>query len=292
MGAVGAGAIEKPPSAVADWAAAVRVPLRRPPADLPGPLRVLLAPAGPIAAWLQRLVAIQIVDRGVALGALAFSALFPLMIVYGALVPFATAHDFAGGIIHRLHLRDGAAQAVHEAIAPPSAVAGSVTVIGVLLVLVSGLSLARGLQRLYELSYDLPAAGVRATPWHLLWILMVPLYISLRAPLVELGGPLWHLLGSLALGAIAWLATPYILLARRLPWRTLLPGALLTGFAMTIFTYVSTIYLPHSVSSSAGRFGAIGIAFALLSWLVAAGFVLVGSAAGGAVAKQWLEERR
>jgi membrane protein len=273
---------------VADGTAAVRTPLR-PSAGLPRALRLLLAPAGPLTAWLRRLAAVQVVDRGVALGALAFSALFPLMIVYGALVPFVDAHDFATGLVHRLHLRDGAAQAVNTAIAPASAVSGSITAIGILLVLFSGLSLARGLQRLYELSYELPAAGVRGTPWHLLWILLLPLYLSLRAPVVEIGGPLWHLLGSLALGALVWLATPYALLARRLSWRELLPGALLTSAAMTIFGYFSAIYLPHSVGTSAARFGAIGIAFALLSWLVLAGFVLVGTAAAGAVAKEFLE---
>ncbi len=276
---------------MADGAAAVRVPLR-PPSDLSRPLRLLLAPAGPLTAWLRRLVAIQAVDRGVALGALAFSALFPLMIVYGALVPFGDSHNFSAGLVHRLHLHDGAAHAVQEAIAPPSAVAGSITAIGVLLVLFSGLSLARGLQRLYELCYELPSLGVRGTHWHLLWILLVPIYFTLRAPFVEIGGPVWRLAGSLALGSLVWLATPYVLLARRLPWRTLLPGALLTGASMTVFGFFSAIYLPHSVGASAARFGAIGIAFALLSWLVIAGFVLVGAAAAGAVAKEWLEGRR
>jgi membrane protein len=83
-----------------------------------------------------------------------------------------------------------------------------------------------------------------------------------------------------------------VLLARRLSWRALLPGALLATAGMTVFGYFSAVYLPHSVSSSASKFGAIGIAFALLSWLVLAGFVLVGAAAGGAVAREWLEARR
>jgi membrane protein len=42
--------------------------------------------------------------------------------------------------------------------------------------------------------------------------------------------------------------------------------------------------MPHTVSDSAQLYGVIGVAFALLSWLVAAGFVLVGCAAAGAVA--------
>jgi membrane protein len=269
----------------------MRIPLRVPSA-LQGPMRLLSAPAGPIAAWLERLVALQAVDRGVALGAQAFSALIPLTIVYGAVVPFVDAHNFADRLVQRMHLRGAAAQSVREAVAPSAAVANSVTVISFVLVVFSVLSLARALQRLYELSYELPSVGVRGTPWHLLWIATLPVYLSLRPLVAGIASGWWHAVGSVLLAALVWLATPYILLGRRMHWRRLLPGALLTGLAMTTLSVASVIYLPHSVTSSSSRFGTIGVAFALLSWLVVAGFVLVGSAAAGAVALKWLEERR
>jgi membrane protein len=256
------------------------------------PMRLVAAPAGPVAAWLERLVSVQVVDRGVALGAQAFSAIFPLMIVYGAVVPFTDAHNFAAGLIKRLHLKGAAAQSVREAVAPPVTVAHGVTVLGFVLVLVSTLSLARALQRLYEFSYKLPAVGVRGTPWHLLWIGLLPIYISLRPLVAGIAGGLWHVVGSLLLGALMWLATPYVLLGRRIAWQRLLPGALLVGIGMTALSAVSLIYLPHSLSTSASRYGTIGIAFALLSWLILMGFVLVGTATGGAVALEWLEARR
>jgi membrane protein len=46
--------------------------------------------------------------------------------------------------------------------------------------------------------------------------------------------------------------------------------------------------MPRAVAESADRYGLIGVAFAFVSWLVAAGFTLVGSAAAGAV----MAERR
>jgi membrane protein len=242
--------------------------------------------------WLERLVAVQAVDRGVALGAQAFSALFPLLIVYSAVVPLADAHDFAQQIIDRLKLSGAAAQSVREAVAPPSTLSQSITVLGFLLVVASALSLARALQRLYELSYELPSAGIRGTPWHLLWILLIPVYISLRPLVVELAGGWWHIAGSLILGFAVWLLTPYVLLGRRLAWQRLLPSAVLAALGMTALAGFSIVYLPHTISSSAQQFGTIGVAFALLSWLVLAGFVLVGSATGGAAALQWLEGRR
>jgi membrane protein len=269
----------------------VRIPRRL--ADSPrGPLRLLLAPAGPLAAYLRRLAAVQFVDRAVALGALAFSALFPLLIVYSAVAPLTSANGFAETIIKRLHLSGATADSVREVFAPAAAVNQSVTVIGFVLVLFSALALARALQRMYELCYELPAVGIRGTPWHLLWLALIPAYFSLRPVVSDIGGGVWRVIASLLLGVVAWLLTPYVLLGRRLHWRELLPGAALTAIGMTVLMAFSLVYLPHSLSTSAKQFGAIGIAFALLSWLVLAGFVLVGTAAAGALARQLLADRR
>jgi len=235
------------------------------------------------SAWLERFFAVQAVDRAVAIGAQAFSALFPLLIVYSAVAPRSEASDFAQRIIGWLRLSGASAQSVREALAPPSGVTQSITALGLLLTIVSALSLARTLQRLYERCYDLPAAGVRGTPWHLLWILLVPVYISLRPVVSDIAGGWWHLAASLGLGLFMWLLTPYVLLAKRLEWQALLPTAILTAIAMTALSAVSVIYLPHSITSSAEQFGTIGVAFALLGWLVVMGFVLAGSATAGSV---------
>jgi membrane protein len=259
---------------------------------LQGPLRVLLAPAGPVGAWLERLVAVQAADRAVAIGAQAFGALIPLLIVYSSVVPVVDSRDFATSFIERMGLKGSAAQTMRDVLIPPTGVASGVTAISFVLVVVSALALARAMQRLYEVSYELPASGFRGTPWHLLWIAMIPVYLTLRPLLSDLAGGWWHIAGSLLLGAGAWLATPYILLGRRLRWPQLIPGAAFTSLGMTALGGASLIYLPHSVSSSARHYGAIGVAFSLLSWLVLAGFVLVGTATAGAVALKQLEAWR
>jgi membrane protein len=255
---------------------------------LDGLMKALLTPAGPLGAWLQRLVSVQAADRAVAIGAQAFSALIPLLIVYGTVVPMVSAQSFATHTIRRLGLTGTSAQSLREILAPPSGVAHSVTAISIVLVIVSSLSLARTLQRLYEVSYELPASGIRGTPWHLLWIALVPIYFTLRPLFSELAGGWWHVAGSLLLSACVWLLTPYILLGRRLKWLHLLPGAVFTALGMSALIGASLIYLPHSVSSSARHYGTIGVAFSLLSWLVLVGFVLVGTATAGAVAVEWL----
>ncbi len=260
-------------------------------ADRLGRLRSRLISIPLIGTWLERLVAVSFVDRAIALGALAFSSLFPMLIVYGAIVPLVDAKDFANSIVERLDLSGSAAQAVRAALAPPEAVAQSTTVIGVLLALVSVLSFARGLQRLYEQCFDLPAAGVRGTPWHVLWVALIPIYLSVRPLVAGIASGWWHIAGSMLLGVVAWLATPYIILARRLPWQRLMPSAIITAAAMIVLSGASLIYMPHSLGASAKQFGAIGVAFALLSWLMLAGFVLVGSAAAGAAVQREIERR-
>lgn len=253
---------------------------------------MLLAPTGPIGMWLERLVAVQAADRAVAIGAQAFGALIPLLIVYSAVVPVVDTQSFAMRLIERMGLKGSAAQSMRDVLVPPTGVASGVTAISFVLVIVSALSLARAMQRLYEVSYELPTSGIRGTPWHLLWIALIPIYLTLRPLVSELAGGWWHVAGSLLLGAGAWLATPYILLGRRMAWQRLVPGAVFTALGMTVLGGASLIYLPHSVSSSARHYGAIGIAFSLLSWLVLAGFVLVGTATAGAVALRQLEAYR
>ena len=255
-------------------------------------MRILLAPASPLGAWLERLLAVQAADRAAALGAQAFGALIPLLIVYSAVVPVVDAQDFATHISQRMGLKGSSAQSVREVLAPSMGIGHGITVISFLLVIVSSLSLARAMQRLYEVSYELPASGIRGTPWHLLWIALIPTYLTVRPLISELAGGWWHVAASLLLGATAWLATPYILLGRRMAWQRLLPGAVITSLGLTALGGVSLIYLPHSVSTSAHLYGTIGIAFSLLSWLVLTGFVLVGTATAGAVTLKLLEQSR
>jgi hypothetical protein len=68
-----------------------------------------------------------------------------------------------------------------------------------------------------------------------------------------------------------------------------------TAFAaigMSALSVTSVIWFPRSITASADQFGAMGVAFALLSWLFAAGCVLVVTATGGAVINEQLDAHR
>jgi membrane protein len=56
---------------------------------------------------------------------------------------------------------------------------------------------------------------------------------------------------------------------------------------MTALGTWSAIYMPRAIESSAAAYGAIGIAFALLTWLWGLGIVLVAAAIYGSPQMQW-----
>jgi membrane protein len=241
--------------------------------------------------WIGRFVAVQGVDRFVAIGAQAYTALIPLLIVYSSVLPRTRDSSFADVIIERLDLSGSAAQSVRLAFAPAGAVESSVTTVGVVLLIVSALSFTRALQRLYEGVFGLPTRGMRNTKWGLVWLAVVSAFTVIRPVLLgSLDGPVEAVL-SLALSAVLWLLTPYLLLGRRLHWRRLLPVALLSTAGMTGIGIWTVIWLPHTISTSAHQFGVIGIGFAMLAWLVSAAAVLVAAASGGAVISERFASR-
>jgi len=254
--------------------------------------RLIGAPLRFIRDWLESFVALQGFDRAVALAGQAFTALIPLLIVYSALTSKASGRDFAETIIDAFGLKGASAESVQQAFAPPTSVESSVSIFGVLLLIFSALAFTRALQRLYQLAWNQTSLGMRAAKWGLIWLGVIVLWLTARPILIGWSHGLTELVLSIAAGGLVWLITPYVLLGRRISWVRLAPTAVLTGFGMTVLAACSAIWLPHSVASSAEQFGTIGVAFALLSWLVGYGVVLVVAASGGAVIEERLETRR
>jgi membrane protein len=233
--------------------------------------------------WIRRFAAVQGVDRAMAIGAMAYTALFPLLIVYVSVSPLESGRSFSDLLIDRLELDDGAADSIRQAFAPVDGVQSSITALSVALLLVSGLSFTRGLQRLYEGAFSLPTRGMRNTKWGVVWLLVITVVLTVR-PLV-LGGLSGHLetIASLLISGLLWLITPYLLLGRRLHWLRLAPAAVLSVIGMTGVGIWSVLWMPHTIASSADQFGVIGIGFALLTLMVAIAGVLVVAATGGAM---------
>ena len=80
--------------------------------------------------------------------------------------------------------------------------------------------------------------------------------------------------------------TARFLLAGRVGWLLLLPGAMLTAAGLVGLRLFSAIVFSPLVVSSAAAYGAIGTVVVLVSWLIGIGFVVFG---GGLMGRLLME---
>ena len=152
----------------------------RPQVDRERVLRTLtfwLRPAF-VLRTLNRFQRIAGFDRAVALASSALTALIPLAIIAGAILPGDSGKDAAQRIIDRYDLTGGGAEAVKDAFAPAAGTETDVTIAGVLLLMVAVLSFSRAAQRLFEQTWELKPLSVRNTVNGLLWIAALTAYMA------------------------------------------------------------------------------------------------------------------
>jgi uncharacterized BrkB/YihY/UPF0761 family membrane protein len=109
-------------------------------------------------------------DRAIALASGALTALIPLTIVTSAVTSQLGGKGTAERIIDRYELTGGGAEAVEDVFAPPSGTSTSLGIIGLLFLMVAVPSYTRGVQRLFEQTWELDPLSVRNTFNGLLWI--------------------------------------------------------------------------------------------------------------------------
>jgi membrane protein len=234
---------------------------------------------------LNRFQLIAGFDRAMALSSSALTALIPLAILAGALLPHLQAEDAAQWLIDHYGLTGGGADAVRDALAPASAGNTDVSVIGALLLVIAVLSFARGVQRLFERTWELRALSVRNTVNDLRWIGGLIVYLVVTVIVhrevgrsrIQVGANL--ILIPLNAMFVAW--SGRVLSARRIPWRALVPFAIIASLALTVYFAGASVYVPHLFSSYATRYGVIGVVFAMISALFGFMLFVVASAALG-----------
>ena len=244
------------------------------------------APGHFLVDWFDRVLEIEGIDRGIVIGAQAFTALFPALITYAAIVSRSDGNAFADRLIDRFGLEGQSAESVQGLFASTDG-STQASVIGAILVLFSALAFARALQRLYEHAWRMPKLGMRASHWGLVWLLLLLAWLGINPVLDNALPDGLAAITSLGVASLLWLATPYLLLARRVSWRELAPGTGLTVVSMTAAGAASVIIMPELISSASSEFGTIGAAFAVVTWLTALAMVLMVSVAGGAVIADW-----
>jgi membrane protein len=246
-----------------------------------------------VGQCVERIVELRPFERALGLASRAFIAALPLAIVTTSLTTAAREGGLAQGLIDRFGLTGRGAADVRQLFATPAEVRGGVTVIEVLVLMYSMFSLGRLLARLYEQAWRLPRSGVPGALRGALWVVAVIGYGAVLLPLRE-----WvrHHTGFvvadvivLGIATAVWMFTPYALLGGRIGLRSLWPTGILTALALDILALGGKLYLPHHITTSAERYGLVGVTFAVVEWLIFASIALLLAAAVGAVAgERWL----
>ncbi|AEA27355.1 YhjD/YihY/BrkB family envelope integrity protein [Pseudonocardia benzenivorans] len=236
---------------------------------------------------LARFTAIDGYDRALALAAQAFVTLVPMLMVVVATVPPARRASLGDQLVANLGLSGDAAAVVLGLLRTGGEVTAPATAAGAVVLVVSLVGFTRTMQRAFVAAWGLPAPGLAG-----LWpgLLGATALLAEVVAVVVLSPLLGVFTGSALIAAVAhavgaallWWPVQYLMLGRRIGPRALLPGTIVTGLGQLAVITVSDIYLPPVAAHQADRYGLIGIAFVLLSWLVVLGVLLVSAAVVGA----------
>jgi membrane protein len=229
------------------------------------------------------------------LSAQAFTSLVPFLVVAAVIVPGDA--DLADRIIDRFDLDGASADSVRRLFADSTEVESAVTWVSVVILILATLSFSRAMQRMFQRAYGVEPQGV-ADIWRgFVWLAGFAVWIVVASPLREsiegAGGLLLATIAATATGFVLWLWTPFILLGTG-DWRRLVPGAAISGLLGAMIGIASSIYLPIVMDWSAKRYGLIGVAFSLQSWLLVFSFAIVVAAVVGALVTErfWVPSSR
>lgn len=234
------------------------------------------------------------IDRSLALASKLFVAVIPLSIILRAVTP--GRENFGDDLVMRLGLSGLGARTTRTLFASGGEVRGAVSVIGLVIVLYSMLSFTGALQRIYlqvwRLRPQLPDAlspSGHVDNWLHRLHSGAGASARLRAP-PRCGFPVCPERDRAR--AVFWLWTPHILLGKRISWRRLLPTSLLTTLSITLYSVGTALFLPAIFTRNAERYGLIGVAFGLVTWLFAYAAVVIVSAVVGGTLDQYRQKAK
>jgi uncharacterized membrane protein YvlD (DUF360 family)/uncharacterized BrkB/YihY/UPF0761 family membrane protein len=240
-----------------------------------------------IGRCIHRFIRMEGFDRSLVLASQAFTALIPLLIIVAALAPAGGPEAIGRTIITKFGLTGTSAEAVEQLFAVSGVAQSSASVGSAILLLYSGVSFTRRLQKMYRAAWNQQKAGVRGNLFAALALFVFVAEVLVVYWIMSLARNLpldWVLALPLSIlaGLVPWTSVPYLLMNRLVHWRRLLVAGALTSTSMAIFGMATTVYMPDLIDQYTGQFGLFGVTIAIIGWMLGAAVIVVASTAIGA----------
>jgi membrane protein len=189
-------------------------------------------------------------------------------------------------LARHLGLNKHASTDVSQLFTSSTSISNAITGTAWVFFILGGIAAASAIQELYERAFEVDGRGLKDTARRLIWLVLLigsAVLGGWAGPSVhDAGGPvLLAILAVVALTAFWW--SIWFLLAGRIPWRELFPAALATALCWLGMEVVFSIIFSDTVITDNDKYGPIGVVFALMSWLIAIGVVIILGAVVGVV---------
>jgi membrane protein len=241
---------------------------------------------------VSEFVRIELIDRCMLIAAQGLLALIPMLVVLAAFFPHLSG-EAVRSFTDATGLGAGGDSEIQGQV-DEGQVRAQTGLIGVAITFFSATSFARAIQRMYEKVWEQHHVGGvsgmrRCFLWLIGWLLTLQLVGALRSLMGNVDGffGVTARLGvQMALVAVLWWVTSWLLLFGRVGWRRLALGALLTGVIGVLYTRASGRLMPAYVDSNSDQFGTLGVILAISTWLIGFAGILVAAALVGRVVSE------
>jgi membrane protein len=157
------------------------------------------------------------------------------------------------------------------------------SIIGALGLLWTGTGLASSITDAWNQVWHIPGGSLRGRAVGVVWLLgggvLGVAGLAATALVSDSGGlAVIGVLCGFVLETVLFLWTSWILPARRISVRAMLPAAIVGGIGFEVLKLVGGFVVPKLVVRSSTLYGTIGVVFALLVWMLVLGYLVVGVA--------------
>jgi membrane protein len=235
--------------------------------------------------WTQ-LNTVDFINSAFQFATFALLCIFPLLIVLTAALGGSTTKVIAV----RLGLSPQAAKDVDALISTGHQALTTLTIPGIVFLVLSAIGISTTLQAWYQKIYDQPPPrnAMRLLYSRVVWVAGFAAYIWLQVQIGSQVGPAGHHVLTYAvlfvLAVFFWWWTVHILLMGTMSWRALFPAGLATAFCYTGLGVFSALFFSNSIISDEKSYGPVGVVMILLSYMIAIGVVVH---LGAVVGRRW-----